>query len=89
MGSPLSGVLACLFLEFLETKPFKYILPNDIQYFRYIDDILIIYPNKYNITSLIQKLNKVEPSIIFTAELEKDNALPFLDVLIKKITMIN
>ena len=34
--------------QFLESEPFKYILPNDIQFFWYIDDILIIYPNKYN-----------------------------------------
>ena len=52
MGSPLSGILACLFLEFLESEPFKYILPKDIHFFRYTDDILIIYPNKYNIETI-------------------------------------
>ncbi len=83
MSSPLRGILACLFLEFLEANPFKHILPNDIQYFRYIADILVIYPPKHSITSIILKLNKVEPSIIFTYELEKDNSLPFLDILIK------
>ena len=46
MGSPLIGDVACLVQEILEFKPFKYILSNDIHYFRYIDDILIIYPNK-------------------------------------------
>ena len=39
--------LVYLFQEFLEFKPFKYILPKGIYYFRYIDDIFIIYPNKY------------------------------------------
>ena len=84
MASPLSCVLACLFLEFLEAKPFKHFLPNGIQYFRYIDNILVIYPPKHYITSIIQKLNEVELSIIFTYELEKDNSLPFLDILITK-----
>ena len=30
MGYPLSGFLACFNLEFLESQPFKHILPNDI-----------------------------------------------------------
>ena len=46
MGYPINGILASLFQEFLESESFKYIPPNDIHFFRYIDDILIIYPNK-------------------------------------------
>ena len=62
MGSPINGILACLFLE---SKAFKYILPNDIHYSRYIDDILIIYPNKYKYKYffdilLINNSNKLE-----------------------------
>ena len=60
-------------LEFLESKPFKYILPNDIHFFRYIDNILIIYPNKYNIETITNKLNNIEPTIKLIPELEKDN----------------
>ena len=59
MGSPLSGVLACLYLELLESQPFKHILPDDIQYFRYIDDLLIIYNKEHNIPQIVQKLNQV------------------------------
>ena len=44
MVSPLSGVLACIYLEFLESDPFKYITPNNARYIRYIDDIQLIYP---------------------------------------------
>ena len=80
MGFPLSGILACLYLEFLE--PFKHILPNDIQYFTYIDDILIIYPKEHNIPQIIQKLSQVEPSINFTSRLEKNDSLPFLNILL-------
>lgn len=43
MGSPLSGVLACLYLEFLESDTFKNILPPDSSCFRSIDDSLLIY----------------------------------------------
>ena len=62
MASPLSGVLACLYLELLGSQPLKHILSNDIQYFRYINDILIVYPKEHNIPSIVQKLNQVEPN---------------------------
>ena len=83
MESPLSGVLACLYQESLESQPFKHIPPNDIQYFRYIDDIFIIYFKEHNIPQIVQKLNQVEPSINFTYKLEKNNSLPFLNILLR------
>ena len=33
MGNPLSRVLACQFLEFLDSSPFKYRLPSNTTYF--------------------------------------------------------
>ena len=66
----------------MESQPFKHILPNDIQYFRYIDDILIIYPKEHSIPQIVQKLIQVEPSINFKYELEKNNSLLFLDILL-------
>ena len=59
MGSPLSGVLACIHLEYLEPGPFKYSIPNTAHYFRYIDDILHIYPQGLNLHSITDKLNNV------------------------------
>ena len=70
MGSPLSGVLACIYLEFLEFGSFKYIIPNTVHYFRYIDHILLIYPQDLDLHSITDRLNNVEPSIKFTYELE-------------------
>ena len=66
MGSPLSGILACIYLEFLESGPFKHIIPNTAHYFRYIDDILFIYPQDLDLNSITDKLNNVEPSLKFT-----------------------
>ena len=37
IGNPFSGVLANLFLEFLESSSFKYRLPSNTTYSRYID----------------------------------------------------
>lgn len=36
------------------------------------------------VRDVLQHLNNIQPHIEFTMELEKDGALPFLDVLIKK-----
>ena len=44
------------------------------------DDILIIYPNMYNIETITNKLNNIEPTIKLIYKFEKDNTLPFLDI---------
>ena len=50
-------------------------------YFRYTDDILLIYPQDLDLHSITDRLNNVEPSIKFTYELESNSTLPFLDLL--------
>ena len=82
MGSPLSRVLVCIYLESLEFSPFKYIIPNTAHYFRYVDNILLIYPQDLDFHSITDKLNNVEPSIKFTYELESNSTQPFLDILL-------
>ena len=82
MGCPLCGVLACIYLEFVESGSFKYIIPNTAHYFRYIDDILLIYPQDLDFHSITDRLNNVEPSIKFTYELEYNSTLPFLVILL-------
>ena len=85
MGSPLSGVLACLYLELLEDGPYKNIIPKNSFYVRYIDDILLICPTRTNIKEIVEKLNQVDVNIQFTLEEEHDdNTLPFLDVNIHR-----
>ena len=82
IGSLLCGVLACIYLEFLESGLFKYIIPNTAHYFRYIDDILLIYPQDLDFYSITDRLNNVEPSIKFTYESEYNSTQPFLDILL-------
>ena len=82
MGSPLSGVLACIYLKFFESGPFKYIPPNIAHYFRYIDNILLIYPQDLDLHSITDRLNNVKPSKKFKYELEYNSTLPFLDILL-------
>ena len=79
MGSLRSSVLACLFLE---SKHFKYILPNDIYYFRYIDDGFNHLPKQIqHNTSVTNRPNLIEPTINFTYKLEKKNFLT-LEILL-------
>ena len=82
----LSGVLACLFLDFLESGPFKYRLPSNITYFRYIDDILLFLPQDIKIEEITEKQNIVECFINFTYEKESYNIIPALDILVIKST---
>ena len=84
MGSHHSSVLVWIYLEFLESDPFKYIITSNPSYSRYIDDILLIYPQDLNLNSIADRLNNIEPSIKFTYEFESNNILPFMDVLLIK-----
>ena len=82
MGSPLSRVLACIYLEFLELSPFKLIILNSARYFRYIDNILRTYSQDLDLHSITDGLNNEEPSIKFTYDLEPNITLPFLDIIL-------
>ena len=68
MGNPHSGVLACLFLEFLDPA----LLNSDYLVTPHILDILTIYLLSYTkntkIEEIAEKLNNVEPFINFTSE---------------------
>ena len=82
MGSPLSPVAACLYLEMLEEKHFLNIMGPDTLWMRYIDDVLIVIPKNVNLEEKLQKLNAVDTKIQFTVEKEENGGLPFLDTLI-------
>lgn len=59
MGSPIRSVLACLFLEFLESGPFRYIISNSSTYLSYIDDVHLLNPQDTNLLDILMKFNKV------------------------------
>ena len=84
MGSPLSAVGACLFMEMLESEHYNQIIPNDAKWFRYVDDCLVIVNKDSNLDILLNQMNQVyiHNKIQFTIEKESDGALPFLDTVI-------
>ena len=85
MGSPLSPIVANLFMEHIEEKaitssPFKPHL-----WTRYVDDTLVICPHGPVLLQRFHKhLNQQCPSVQFTMETEDDGKMPFLDVLITR-----
>ena len=85
MGSPVSAIVANLFMEWLEGEAMA-TAPLDIKpklWRRYVDDVLeIIKEGKTE--RLTQHLNTIDPtgSIKLTYEEESDRKIPFLDTLI-------
>ena len=53
MGSPLSPVAACLFMEVLEESHFLKIIGNHSIWLRYVEDVLVVVPK---VTDLEYKL---------------------------------
>jgi hypothetical protein len=83
MGSPLSGILAEIFLQDLEQHRIKHLLEGGtITYYnRYVDDIFIIY-NQTKITpqTLTEHFNAQHKDLQFTRNEEINNQITYLDL---------
>ena len=84
MGNPLSPVLSNLYMEFFENRILSTILPEKAVWFRYVDDIICLWPCNENLDVFLNRLNNLVPSIKFTTEVENESSLPFLDCLIHR-----
>src|SRR5215510_7637846 len=87
MGAPSSSILSTVYLQYIEhTAIYDVLLRNQILgYFRYLDDILIVYSHdKTNINEVLKNFNDITPTMQFTTEEESNNQLNFLDFTIKK-----
>ncbi|XP_072020422.1 uncharacterized protein [Amphiura filiformis] len=85
MGSPVSAIVANLYMEWLEQQAIA-TAPLDCapKYWRrYVDDVLEVN-KKHTTEKLTEHLNKVDETgnIKFTYEEEKDCSIPFLDTLV-------
>ena len=84
MGSPLSPVLCGLFMEYLESE----LLPtiSDIKWFRYVDDIFLIWPDNLDFDTFFHRFNNLHPTIKFKFKFkwEVDGTLLFLDIKVHK-----
>ena len=78
MGSPVSAVVANLYMEFFEDLAIGSSPVKPRMWSRYVDDTFFIL-KKGEDSILLTHLNSVRPSIQFTVEVEEKSSLPFLD----------
>ena len=83
MGSPVSPIVANLYMEYLEQKALS-TAPNPPKFWgRYVDDTFVIH-KEANKQSFLQHINSVDPANRFTVEDNKeDGSIPFLDTIVK------
>jgi len=87
MGAPSSGLIAELFLQHMEHAHLAHLSHKHgiIDYFRYVDDILLIFnPELTDIQSILTDFNTLHLNLHFTAETERDNTVNYLDISIQK-----
>uniref|UniRef100_A0A8D8Y5E7 Reverse transcriptase domain-containing protein n=1 Tax=Cacopsylla melanoneura TaxID=428564 RepID=A0A8D8Y5E7_9HEMI len=87
MGNPISPVMSNIFMEELEmTTLNENMTCKPKLYKRYVDDIFLIFDRTDKLNLFFDLCNSQHPRIKFTKEIEKDNQMPFLDVLITRNT---
>ena len=83
MGSPVSPIVANLFMEDFEEKALAS-YPKPPRYWgRYVDDTMTIIL-RTEVEPFTQYLNQLHPAIKFIIETENNNAIPMLDTLITR-----
>ena len=83
MGSPVSLVVANMFMEHIEERAIRS-SPHPIRFWRrYVYDTFC-FLSKSSVEEVQKHLNSVSPAIQFTVEKETDIQLPFLDVLVMR-----
>ena len=83
MGSPVSPIVANLYMEYLEQKALSTAPHLPRFWHRYVDDTFVIH-KEANKQGFLQHINSVDPAIKFTVEDNKeDGSIPFLDTIVK------
>ena len=75
MGSPLSPVLANLFMECFESEMLVTLPFRPPFWARYIDDIIIFWPDSEDFQDFFTRVNSLVPTINFTTEWEQNGSL--------------
>ena len=82
MGSPVSPVIANIYMEYFESLAIPSSPTLSKSWFRYVDDVHSA-TRKDQVNKLQEHLNSIDPHIKFTIELPGTDGLPFLDTLTK------
>lgn len=84
MGSPISPIVANLFMQELEQKVLMSFSDRPRIWWRYVDDTLVVIRNDV-IDSFLQHLNSYHPRLKFTMERETiDREISFLDCKVQR-----
>ena len=82
MGSPLSPIVANLYMESFEVETIRSAPNPPCLWKRFVDDTFIILQSSHK-DGFLEHLNSVDHHIQFTAEDQRsDGAMPFLDILV-------
>ena len=82
MGSPLSPIVANIFMESFEQQALDTAPHPPSLWKRYVDDIFVIQEEQHQ-EEFLQHINSLDPNIRFTAETTRaDGSMPFLDTLV-------
>lgn len=87
MGAPMSSISSEVFLQYTENTAIQDILrTSEVEgYFKYVDDVLIIYKEDgTNTNEILNQFNNITPGLNFTLEHEQDNKINFLDLTISR-----
>ena len=82
MGSPLSPIVANIFMEHFETKALETAPHPPGLWKRFVDDTFVIIERRFK-EEFFQHINSIDKNIQFTAEsTREDGTMPFLDTLV-------
>ena len=82
MGSPISPIVADLYMEDLETKAIQTAPHPPAFWKRFVDDTCVIIKASHKL-EFLDHINSIDQNIQFTSEESKeDGSMPYLDMLI-------
>lgn len=85
MGSPVSPIVANLYMKELENKALEAAKLYPRMWVRYIDNTFVLWLHgEQHFESFHQHLNSQHPAIQFTMEREQQNRIAFLDVSVER-----
>ena len=83
MGSPLSPIVAEIFMDEVETRILEKSTRKSKNWLSYVADILIVWERgKEELNNFLKQANKEYKKVKFTLEIENNFSIPFLDKML-------